>query len=124
MCWGVSFLPIVQEVMRVIDGLSTLPVDPSPGLGFWDKLRLIMHWRTNIQFSGEVHVHLKGEQSVSEWNLVDQFLGSRNAWKTTGSAVGIALCAKHNTRITIGHPNPQNELVQFLSDDMLIVIPS
>jgi RNA pol II promoter Fmp27 protein domain len=66
MCWGVSFLPIMQEVMKVIDGLSTLPVDPSPGLGFWDKLRLIMHWRTNIQFSGEVHVHLKGEQSVFE----------------------------------------------------------
>ena len=60
MCWGVSFLPIMQEVMKVIDSMTTLPADPSPPLGFWDKLRLIMHWRVNVQFSGEVHVHLKG----------------------------------------------------------------
>lgn len=59
-CWGVSFLPIMQEVMKVIDNLSTLPADPSPSLGFWDKLRLIMHWRVNVEFAGEVHVHLKG----------------------------------------------------------------
>ncbi|KAG8796115.1 hypothetical protein FRC17_008029, partial [Serendipita sp. 399] len=109
MCWGVSYLPIMQEVMRVVDTLSTLPIDPSPPLGFWDKLRLILHWRVRVKFSGEVHVHLKG---------------SRDAWKTSGSAVGIALCARRNTRIIIGHPNPDNELIQLISDDMLIVVPS
>lgn len=50
--------------------------------------------------------------------------GSRDAWKISGDAVGIALCARRNTRITIGYPNPENELVQLTSDDMLIVIPS
>ncbi|CAG7848535.1 UPF0648 protein C3H5.09c [Serendipita indica DSM 11827] len=109
LCWGVSFLPVMQEVMKVIDNMSTIPVDPSPPLGFWDKLRLILHWRVNVKFAGEVHVHLKG---------------SRDAWKTSGSAVGIALCARRNTRITVGHPNPQGELVQLISDDMLIVVPS
>ncbi|KAG9055730.1 hypothetical protein FS842_001402 [Serendipita sp. 407] len=109
MCWGVSYLPIMQEVMRVIDTLSTLPIDPSPPLGFWDKLRLILHWRVRVKFNGEVHVHLKG---------------SRDAWKTSGTAVGIALCARRNTRIIIGHPNPENELIQLISDDMLIVVPS
>jgi hypothetical protein len=52
------------------------------------------------------------------------FSGSRDAWKTSGDAVGIALCARRNTHITIGYANPENELIQFISDDMLIVIPS
>ncbi|PVG00036.1 hypothetical protein CPB86DRAFT_872242 [Serendipita vermifera] len=107
--WGVSFIPIIQELMKVIDAMTTVPIDPSPPLGFWDKLPLVLHWRVNVKFDGEVHVHLKG---------------SRDVWKTSGNAVGIALCSKRNTRITIGHSNPENEVVQFLSDDMLIVVPS
>ena len=61
---------------------------------------------------------------LSKSHYSDFIAGSRDAWKTSGNAVGIALCAKRNTRITVGHSNPQNELIQFLSDDMLIVIPS
>lgn len=68
MAWGVSFLPIIQEVMKVIDTLSTLPIDPSPSLGFWDKLRLILHWRVRVNFTGEVHVHLKG------WSILFPFI--------------------------------------------------
>ena len=37
-CWGVSYNPALQDVMRVIDTLSSPPPDPSPTIGFWDKV--------------------------------------------------------------------------------------
>lgn len=71
MAWGVSYLPVIQELMKVIDTLSTLPIDPSPTLGFWDKMRLILHWRIKVHFTGEVHVHLKGSLAIKINLLVD-----------------------------------------------------
>lgn len=38
-CWCISYSPAIQDMMRVIDSLSTPPPDPSPPMGFWDKVR-------------------------------------------------------------------------------------
>ena len=37
--WGVSYGPVTQDVMRVVDTLSHAPRDSSPAIGFWDKVR-------------------------------------------------------------------------------------
>lgn len=36
--WGVSYGPAIQDVMRIVDTLSSSPRDSSPALGFWDKV--------------------------------------------------------------------------------------
>ena len=36
--WGVSYGPAIQDVMRVVETLSSAPRDSSPALGFWDKV--------------------------------------------------------------------------------------
>lgn len=36
--WGVSYGAATQDLMRVIDTLSHAPRDPSPAIGFWDKV--------------------------------------------------------------------------------------
>lgn len=36
--WGVSYGAATQDMMRVLDTLSSAPRDPSPGVGFWDKV--------------------------------------------------------------------------------------
>lgn len=38
--WGVSYGPAMQDVMRILDTLSSSPRDPSPTLGSWDKVML------------------------------------------------------------------------------------
>ena len=38
--WGVSYSPSMQDVVRVLEGLTPEPRDPSPPLGFWDKVRI------------------------------------------------------------------------------------
>lgn len=37
LCWGISYNPTIQDVMRVVDSLTLPPADPSPNIGFWDK---------------------------------------------------------------------------------------
>ena len=36
--WAVSYGPAIQDMMRVVDTLSSSPRDSSPALGFWDKV--------------------------------------------------------------------------------------
>lgn len=36
--WAVSYMPAIQDVMRIVDSLTTPPRDSSPAMGFWDKV--------------------------------------------------------------------------------------
>lgn len=42
--WGVSYGPVTQDIMRVMDTLSHAPRDSSPPVGFWDKVRVINNY--------------------------------------------------------------------------------
>lgn len=37
--WGVSYGPAIQDVMRIVETLSSPPHDSSPAIGFWDKVQ-------------------------------------------------------------------------------------
>ena len=36
--WGVSYGPVIQDVMRIVDTLTSASRDESPPIGFWDKV--------------------------------------------------------------------------------------
>ena len=38
--WGVSYSPAIQDIVRALDSLTPETRDPSPHLGFWDKVRI------------------------------------------------------------------------------------
>ena len=108
--WGNSIQPTIQDVMRVIDTLTKAPPDPSERMGFWDKLRLILHWRISINFLGEgpLHFILKG---------------SRDPYNLQGEGAGFALCWSGNIRWTMGFPNEDREFLQIHSDNFVLGIP-
>lgn len=58
--WGNSYQPAIQDFTKVIETLSHPPRDPSPRVGFWDKFKLVLHWKVTVNFVGNVHLHLKG----------------------------------------------------------------
>lgn len=59
--WGNSYQPAIQDLMKVIETLSHPPRDPSPKVGFWDKFRLVLHWKPIVDFVGPCHLLLKGK---------------------------------------------------------------
>ena len=60
--WGTSLQPAIQDMMMVIEGFSKPQVDPSDRTGFWDKIRLSVHSRVSVVWTGDgdVHLNLKG----------------------------------------------------------------
>ncbi|KAG9218974.1 hypothetical protein CCMSSC00406_0001384 [Pleurotus cornucopiae] len=107
--WAVSYGPVLQDVTRIIDTISSPPRDSSPALGFWDKLRLIFHWKIRTTFKGGVHLYMKG---------------LRDPYELAGEGAGFVLSWQGHTKLLIGHANSNNEIVQVISDSMVIAVPS
>ncbi|KAJ7180202.1 golgi-body localization protein domain-containing protein [Mycena crocata] len=106
--WGVSYGPATQDLMRVVETLSSAPRDSSPGMGFWDKIRLIFHWSVKVDFAGEVRYQMKG---------------LRDPYNINGAGAGFVLAWQGNPKLLIGQENDDMELIQVTSDSMVIAIP-
>jgi len=55
-----------------------------------------------------VHFHIKG---------------SRDPYTVLHNGAGFALCWSGNTRILVGQPNADGELIQVISDTMSVAVP-
>ncbi|KIJ70055.1 hypothetical protein HYDPIDRAFT_121417 [Hydnomerulius pinastri MD-312] len=106
--WGVSYSPAIQDIVRVLESLTPETRDPSPHVGFWDKLRLIFHWTIQISFKEEVRLYIKG---------------TRDPYVLENDGAGFALCWQGGPQIKIGFPNESHEIVQVTSETMSIIIP-
>ncbi|KAG1892357.1 golgi-body localization protein domain-containing protein, partial [Suillus subluteus] len=110
--WGVSYSATTQDLVRVLESLTSETRDPSPSIGFWDKarpiLRLIFHWTIEVSFANEARLYMKG---------------TRDPYTLHDEGAGFGLCWKGNPKLLIGFPNDVNELVQVSSDTMSIIIP-
>ncbi|KAK7061817.1 golgi-body localization protein domain-containing protein [Favolaschia claudopus] len=106
--WGVSYGPGTQDVMRVVETLSSSPRDSSPAVGFWDKMRLIFHWTVETNFTGEARFQMKG---------------TRDPYIVNGAGAGFVLAWQGSPKLMIGHSNDDRELIQVTSSSMVIAIP-
>lgn len=108
--WGNSVQPAIQDVMRVMDSLTKPPPDPSERVGFWDKIRLILHWRIDISFRGKGPLHLI-------------LKGSRDPYSVEGAGAGFSLSWHDDVRWKIGFDNYDREFFQIMSDRFVLGIP-
>lgn len=60
--WCMSYQPVIQDMMKIIEGFTKPEIDPSERVGFWDKIRLSFHSRIRVRWKGDgdVHLRLKG----------------------------------------------------------------
>ncbi|KAF5344064.1 hypothetical protein D9758_008855 [Tetrapyrgos nigripes] len=122
--WAVSYAPATQDLMRVVETLTSSPRDASPGMGFWDKMRLVFHWSIRATFKGEVRYYMKGKFCSSYPNLFAKtHSGLRDPHDTLTAGSGFALVWEGNTKLLVGRKNEEGELVQIISDTMSIAIP-
>ncbi|KPV73207.1 uncharacterized protein RHOBADRAFT_54988 [Rhodotorula graminis WP1] len=110
--WGNSMQPAIQDVARVFDTLSKASPDPSDRIGFWDKIRLQLHWRIRLVCPGPVA------------SVIFHLKGSRDPYALTGFGAGFAKAWKGNVELRLGHDNPDREFFQVSSDKYVLGIPN
>ena len=77
--WGISMQPAMQHFAKVFESFTKPNPDPSEAIGFWDKMRVMMHVRILMEFEGSGDVQYYGK-------------GSRDPYLVTGRGAGFVLC--------------------------------
>lgn len=67
--WGTSYQFGIQQIMLNVDQFSKPPVDPSPKLGFWDKLRLTLHGKCTISTGKKASIEVAFKGGRDPYNL-------------------------------------------------------
>lgn len=125
--WGQSYQFGIQQVMLNFDQFSKPPVDPSSKLGFWDKLRLVMHGRFTIK-CGEVSEQksLKNNKKLKQeyGPLEVAFKGSRDPYDLFRTSTGFILSFKDNVTWTVNENDDSRLFCNVKSDKVSWYIPN
>ncbi|PKI82543.1 hypothetical protein MVES1_003814 [Malassezia vespertilionis] len=106
--WGQSMQPAIQDLIRMFDGITGPPHDPSPKPGPWDKLPFIFRGALLLNFAGDVRMHLKG---------------SRDPYRVDPDGAGWVMCWRQNVELRLGFANKDKEFLQVMSNVHLLAIP-
>ncbi|OAC99376.1 hypothetical protein MUCCIDRAFT_84313 [Mucor lusitanicus CBS 277.49] len=109
-CWSVSYNPAIQDILRVLDTLTAAQVDPSPRIGFWDKVRFMMHSQVKIHFTGG-------------GKLAFVVKGTRDPYQLLERGAGLAKVWSDDVVWLLGYANEQNEFMQIISQSYAFGVP-
>ncbi|KAI9488532.1 golgi-body localization protein domain-containing protein [Zychaea mexicana] len=108
--WSVPYQPAIQDISRTFDSFTRPPVDPSSKIGFWDKIRLIIHTKTKISF-------------VGGGDFAFLMKGTRDPYETSERGFGLAKVWSNDVVWLLGHDNPDREFLQIISRDYAFGVP-
>ncbi|KAL4988139.1 mitochondrial protein from FMP27-domain-containing protein [Aspergillus falconensis] len=108
--WGMSYQPVIQDMMKIIEGFTKVEIDPSERVGFWDKIRLSFHSRIRVKWKedGDVHLRLKG---------------SRDPYVVTGFGCGFVMCWRKDVQWNIHTSDDPKEFMSVTSGEYVLAIP-
>ncbi|GLB07256.1 hypothetical protein AtubIFM57258_002585 [Aspergillus tubingensis] len=108
--WGMSYQPVIQDMMKIIEGFTKTEIDPSDRVGFWDKIRLSFHSRIKVAWKedGDVHLRLKG---------------SRDPYVVTGFGGGFVMCWRKDVRWEVHTSDDPKEFMSVRSGEYVLAIP-
>uniref|UniRef100_A0A093Y1H4 Uncharacterized protein n=1 Tax=Talaromyces marneffei PM1 TaxID=1077442 RepID=A0A093Y1H4_TALMA len=108
--WCMSYQPVIQDMMKIIEGFTKPEIDPSERVGFWDKIRLSFHSRIKVRWKGDGDVHLR-------------LKGSRDPYIITGFGAGFVMCWRKDVQWNI-HPNDDpKEFMTVTSGEYVLAVP-
>ncbi|KAL2829208.1 mitochondrial protein from FMP27-domain-containing protein [Aspergillus cavernicola] len=108
--WGMSYQPVIQDMMKIIEGFTKVEIDPSDRVGFWDKIRLSFHSRIRVKWKGDGDVHFR-------------LKGSRDPYVVTGFGCGFVMCWRKDVQWNIHTSDDPMEFMSVTSGEYVLAIP-
>ncbi|CAO3589304.1 unnamed protein product [Absidia cylindrospora] len=110
-CLSVSYQPAIQDILEILESITPAPVDPSAKIGIWDKIRLMIHTKTKIDFS------------IGGGDFAFVAKGTRDPYELMGLGAGMAKLWRGDVVWLLGYPNPQQEFTQIFSNSYVLGVP-
>ncbi|KAI5969813.1 FMP27 [Candida margitis] len=107
--WGTSYNFGIQQFMLNFDQFSKPPVDPSQKLGFWDKLKYVLHGSCVIKTRKSLEVGFKG---------------SRDPYELLSTSGGFVLSFRKNVVWKINKDDDSRNFFDITSDKVSWYIPN
>ncbi|KAL1747713.1 golgi-body localization protein domain-containing protein [Schizophyllum fasciatum] len=115
--WGISYGAATQDLMRVLDSVTSSPRDSSPAVGFWDK--------SSVQIRRALCHERYPCCHRLIYSLTHKLVsGSRDPSSLHGDGSGFVLVWQGNPKILVGLPNDDHEVIQVISNSMFMAIPN
>ncbi|KAI8985971.1 golgi-body localization protein domain-containing protein [Pilobolus umbonatus] len=108
--FSVPYQPAFQDITRVIDSFTRPSVDPSQKVGFWDKIRLLIHTKAKISF-------------VENGDLAIVMKGTRDPYDMSEKGFGLAKVWRNEVVCLLGHENSEGQVMQIISNDYAFGVP-
>jgi Mitochondrial protein from FMP27/RNA pol II promoter Fmp27 protein domain/Domain of unknown function (DUF2405) len=108
--WCMSYQPVIQDMMKIIEGFTKPELDPSERVGFWDKIRLSFHSRIKVRWKGDGDVHLR-------------LKGSRDPYIITGFGAGFVMCWRKDVQWNIHPTDDPKEFMTVTSGEYVLAVP-
>ena len=74
--YGAAMEPCLSDMIRMLDTFTKETVDPSPPIGWWDKLRLMLHGQNSLKLVGEGEIRLRVLGSFSPYFDSKKYTGT------------------------------------------------
>ncbi|KND00922.1 uncharacterized protein SPPG_04022 [Spizellomyces punctatus DAOM BR117] len=114
LCWGAATEPGIADVMGVFDTFTKPNVDPSAPIGWWDKLRLILHGHNviNITGGGDIRCRILGSTSP--------YFDRRKHWGTEG----VDICLEDGVCVDINGSEQAGEDITIECGELAFSLPT
>lgn len=111
--WGAATEPGIADMIGVIDTFTKPNIDPSIPLGWWDKLRLVMHGHNVIHITGGGDVRFRVLGSTSP------YFDGRKHWGTEG----VDILLSNGIRIDINGSTRAREDIIIECGELRLAVP-
>ncbi|KAJ3064932.1 hypothetical protein HDU98_011668 [Podochytrium sp. JEL0797] len=99
--WGMCMEPPLADMIRVLDSFTKLTLDPSPPVGWWDKMRHMIHLGRTVFHIGDGDFKLRILGSYTPYYDARYHYGTEGIDIAFGNGVNVEFTDRPNENIVI-----------------------